>query len=125
MPFVYVPLKTFQPSLEEVKKELYKLSECYKNLENKGFDPISWFEKDLDLDIKNLEKIIEKISSVKQGGKILGRFDYIKREVKNLKEKRAELILGNYYTFYSSGAKEIFSLFSDFLKYLTNFVENQ
>lgn len=125
MPFVYVPLKTFSPSLEEVKKELYEMSECYKNLEIKGFNSISWFERELETDIKNLEKIVEKISDVYKEGKILGRFDFIKREIKNLKERRTELVLGDYHAFYSSKTKEIFNFFSDFLKYLTNFLENQ
>jgi DNA repair exonuclease SbcCD ATPase subunit len=124
MPFVYVPLKTFPLSLEEAKKELEKISECYKNLERKDFDPIAWFENDLKKDLKSLETISEKISCFsKDGGKILGRLEYIKREVKELEEKRTELILGDYKVFYSSKTKEIFTSFSDFLTYLVSVLQ--
>jgi hypothetical protein len=89
MPFVYVPLKTFPLSLEEAKKELEKINEVYKSLENKTFDSISWFENDLEKDLKNLEAISEKISYFSpERGKILGKLEYIKREIRELKKKR-------------------------------------
>jgi chromosome segregation ATPase len=124
MPFVYVPLKTFPLSLEEAKKELEKINEVYKSLESRAFDSISWFENDLEKDLKNLEAISEKISYFSpERGKILGRLEYIKREVKELKEKRTKLILGDYKAFYSSKSKEIFTIFSDFLTYLVKIIE--
>jgi chromosome segregation ATPase len=124
MPFVYVPLKTFPLSLEEAKKELEKINEVYKSLENKTFDSISWFENDLEKDLKNLEAISEKISYFSpERGKILGKLEYIKREIRQLKKKRTELILGNCKAFYSSKSREIFVIFSDFLTYLLNIAE--
>ncbi|MEM5834812.1 MAG: hypothetical protein QXQ69_03125 [Candidatus Aenigmatarchaeota archaeon] len=118
MPFVYVPLKTFPRSLEEAKKELEKLYECFKNFMSKDFDFISWFENDFGKDIKSLECISEKIFTITKEGKILGRLEYVRREAKKLQEERARLILGNYYSIYYSRAKEVFTAFYNLLDYL-------